>query len=131
MEYKEAGMKKAWLAVVIGGLVHATLPLAAEEPVFVTPAIREACCSSDTGCCSGYRFWAGAEYLLWCIECQAVPVPLVTTGPNSVLGPSGRPGSLGDAGTAIVMGSRHEYLPAMPGGRFLAGVWFGDDQAFG
>src|SRR5262245_24474993 len=70
------------------------VPAPVAESATVSPVVTETRCAFDRTCCPGYRFWASAEYLVWWVENAPLPATLLTTGPNTVLGPSGRPGTL-------------------------------------
>ncbi len=68
----------------------------------------------------GPRLWGSAEFLLWNISDYAVP-PLVTTGPAQF-----PVGFLGNPGTQILFGGSSLNSNVFPGGRFMAGIWFGE-----
>jgi len=74
--------------------------------------------------------WWDADYLLEWMKSPTVPA-LVTTGPTTVLGPSGSPGVPGQPGTVTLLGGKQQNMGAFTGGRFLFGCWMNDDQCFG
>ncbi|MGE3803579.1 MAG: BBP7 family outer membrane beta-barrel protein [Gemmataceae bacterium] len=74
---------------------------------------------------AGPRNWVRADYLLWWIEPDRTPVPLLTTGPNVMGG-----GALGNPGTQVLFGSELDY-GSHSGGRLDLGHWFGGEQRLG
>ena len=68
----------------------------------------------------GPRLWGSAEFLLWSVSDYAVP-PLVTTGPAQF-----PVGFLGNPGTQVLFGGSSLGSDIFPGGRFMAGIWFGE-----
>jgi len=80
---------------------------------------------------AGPRFWASAEYLLWQVKGEPLPTPLLTTGPFDTLGPSQRPGVLGEPGTQVLLGGQDVNFGMSSGGRFTAGSWLGDSHVIG
>jgi hypothetical protein len=75
---------------------------------------------------SGHRFYARAEYLMWWIKNSPAP-PLVSASNVS----TGTPGAITDPNTHVIFGGDGIFLQTRSGGRFTAGYWFGDDEAFG
>jgi hypothetical protein len=77
------------------------------------------------GCCDGAdnRWYAGAEYLLWWVKGDHVPV-LVTTGSNAARAP----GAADDPNAMVLFGDSHLGTDARSGGRFTFGYWFGCDH---
>ncbi len=63
-----------------------------------------------------YRFYGGAEYLLWWTKGAGLP-PLVTTGPPQSLGIIGQPG------TVVLFGGNRSDPDVQSGGRFTLGWW--------
>lgn len=68
----------------------------------------------------GPRLWGSAEFLLWNVSDYAAP-PLVTTGPAQF-----PVGFLGNPGTQVLFGGSSLNSGVFPGGRFMAGIWFGE-----
>ncbi len=74
--------------------------------------------------------WWDADYLLAWIKSPTVPA-LLTTGPATVLGPSGSPGTPGQPGTVTLLGGKNQNMGAFNGGKFLFGGWINELQCFG
>lgn len=79
------------------------------------------CCPECKPC---YRFWTGAEYLLWWIDNGPINGPLVTTGPAATFG------FLGTNGVSTVGPSNLDY-GTLSGGRVTMGYWLSDEQLIG
>lgn len=63
-------------------------------------------------------FWIEAEYLLWSIKKNPVPVPLLTSASNS----DPLPGAIGQPGTKVLLGQSHFHMGWMNGFRVSAGA---------
>jgi hypothetical protein len=64
------------------------------------------------------RLYLGAEYLLWWVQGQRVPVLATTSSPNDF-------GVLGAPSTQALFGGNQINTNPYSGGRFTAGYWFG------
>lgn len=111
-------------------------PHAPAVPVYTpvqpdTVLVTEPCCAPTACAPACERAWGSAEFLLWWVQGTPVPVPLLTTGPLGVVGPDGRPGTLGRPGTHVLAGDTNQDFAALPGGRFVVGMWLGDEQTVG
>lgn len=73
--------------------------------------------------------WASADYLLWFTQATPIP-PILTTGPESIVGPSGRAGVLGKPGTQVLIGDTVGFTPAS-GVRINGGIWLDSERQFG
>jgi hypothetical protein len=136
-------MKLSTQHIVIGGtslLVLLASVGRAAEPVEAIPAPASAPLTApDNGfsfapCddrCPPNQFWASAEYLLWWVKAQPVPVPLVTIGPPGAVGPSGIAAVLGQPGTQVLMGNQSSSLGSPSGGRFFVGTWLDSPATVG
>ncbi len=71
-----------------------------------------------------YRFWVGAEYLLWWANQGPVSGPLVTTGPATSFGILGHPGVNVLAGNEVNYGAESGY-------RIKGGVWLDPEAHIG
>jgi hypothetical protein len=71
-----------------------------------------------------YRFWVGAEYLLWWANQGPVNGPLVTTGPAASFGILGQPG------VNVLVGNDVNY-GAESGVRLKGGVWLDPEAHIG
>jgi len=104
---------------------------AAERPI-AGPAtgsaglIPNADCGCD-GCGRNYRFWIGAEYLLWWTSGMHVP-PLITTSPQGT--PLGAAGVLGQPTTTVLVGGTINN-EVRSGVRTREGVWLDRNDRFG
>jgi hypothetical protein len=76
---------------------------------------------------AGYRFWLGAETLLWWEKKEQLPANLVTTGlsTDAVPGALGQPNTLGLSGPG-----KFDYGP-FTGMRLFAGAWLDPHQILG
>ena len=77
---------------------------------------------------AGSRFWLSGEYLLWWTKGDRVP-PLVTSSPTGT--PFGSAGVLGERTTSVLFGGSNLDSSSNSGGRLTAGLWLGEDRAFG
>ena len=94
------------------------------------------CCSSGccgggwgafgSGCCFGNRWYGTAEYLLWFIRGQ--PLPVIATAGSVNDNP---PAALGQPGTTVLFGGNTSNFNPLSGGRLLLGYWFGDNHCLG
>jgi hypothetical protein len=76
-------------------------------------------CDLGCGCEEGFRFWFGAEYLMWWIKDNPLPTPLLSTGP------------LGTPGAGVVLGGGSMEAGLRHGGRFTFGTWLDSSQKVG
>jgi hypothetical protein len=88
--------------------------------------------SDASGDCNGscgrqYRFWVGAEYLLWWTSGMSVP-PLVTASPQGTT--LGAAGVLGQPTTTVLVGGRIDD-DVRSGVRTRYGIWFDRNDRFG
>lgn len=72
------------------------------------------------------RTWARFEFLLWRVQNDETPFPLVTTGP----GGDPKAGVLGQPTTSVFFGDQLDYR-LNGGGRLTLGRWLGDARALG
>ena len=84
------------------------------------------CCAS--GSTAGYRFWLSGEYLLWWTKDESCP-PLVTSSPTGT--PFSNAGILGVPTTSVLFGGSNLDSSSNSGGRLTAGLWLGEERAFG
>src|SRR5207244_3935541 len=66
--------------------------------------------------------FCSTEYLLYFINSQPVPFPLITSGTPAALG------QLGNSGTTILYGQDNLKYNPSSGLRITAGKWFGDNS---
>jgi hypothetical protein len=83
-----------------------------------------------SGCEERDRFYVSAEYLLWWTKGDKVP-PLITLGSASDFAAGLPAGSTALPGSVTVFGGSDYNADARSGGRFMAGLWFGDDHLLG
>ncbi|HTV57024.1 MAG TPA: BBP7 family outer membrane beta-barrel protein [Terriglobia bacterium] len=76
---------------------------------------------------AGYRFWAGAEALLWWEKDEHLPANLVTSGlPTDAV-----PGALGQPNTLGLSGPGNVNFGPFAGLRLFAGAWLDPQQILG
>lgn len=90
-------------------------PLPPDAP----PVAEPSCCDDYAGPC----LWASTEYLLWWVKGSPLPVPLVTTGPTSIVGAENRAGVIGNPSTVLLIGNQDLNFGPLSGGRFTLGGW--------
>ncbi len=76
----------------------------------------------------GDRFWFDTDYLLWWTKRQAVPSPLVTTGPAN--NPKGL-GLFGQSDTTVLFGDHSQNYDTLNGLHFDAGMWLDREHRWG
>ncbi len=79
------------------------------------------------GCPPGYSFYASAEYLLWSTRGSILP-PLITQGSLGDFNNNLSAGALNLPGTTTLFGGADYNTALRSGGRFMAGLWLGDDH---
>jgi hypothetical protein len=79
----------------------------------------------ETELCCGQRGWFEAEYLFWWLSNPQAPFPLVTSSTN------GGNGTLGQAGTVVLLGDGGLNADPRSGGRGTAGIWFDNNNCYG
>jgi hypothetical protein len=87
---------------------------AGETPV--RPVANGDCLDCCDTCPKLHRWYFRAEYLLWWINGQQLPVLAAT-------GPPGSMGILGQPGTTVLFGGEKQNFDAFNGGRFTLGFW--------
>ncbi|MGH7226937.1 MAG: BBP7 family outer membrane beta-barrel protein, partial [Gemmataceae bacterium] len=70
------------------------------------------------------RLYLGAEYLLWWISGQPMPILATTSNPSDF-------GILGAPSTQVLFGGNEINTKPFSGGRFTIGYWLGDDKTVG
>jgi hypothetical protein len=79
----------------------------------------------DGGCYGCGPFWFRAEWLLWQMKDQPLPVPLVTAGSAANFG------VVGASDTVVLFGDSNQYMHHFNGGRISGGFWFCPQPAIG
>jgi hypothetical protein len=104
----------------------AILCLLAVDAVAAAQETAPAAVFNEAATDNSWRFWARAEYLLWFIRGDHLPVPLATTGPAGVA----RAGALDLPTTSVLIGPNFNYKPDS-GGKLTLGSWLDDDRTLG
>lgn len=113
----------AGTAPVAAGGANPT-PASSTSDTVLRPASDADCLDCCDECLKLHRWYLRAEYLLWWINGQQLPVLAAT-------GPPGSQGILGQPGTVVLFGGDKQDFGAFSGGRFTLGYWCDPCQQHG